>query len=190
MQNTKSFSVLFYVIAFFLLTGFFFAMPEHEIMQFIRDTQRTVKVSHKLRLPAKPVIEKAEPFVYEAGDLDPFSLKSFVLDAQGGLGKDDNMNCSATDCGDGPPEAHDPYFLENFDLDKLQMVGTMNNKKGKQIALIRTPEMDVVRTRAGEYIGRNNGLILNVDSDHIVIQEKQRVPRGWQNRTSTLELFN
>lgn len=190
MRNRQLFSLLFYGVACLFLTGFFFSSPEREAMRFIRDTKRTVKASHKLHLPPKPVIKEAEPFIYEAGDLDPFSLKSFVLETQGGLDQDGNINCATTSCGDGPPEAHDPYVLEGFDLDKLQMVGTMTNNKGKRIALVETPDLDVVRTKAGEYIGRNNGLILSVDPDHIVIQEKQRVPRGWQNRTSTLELFN
>ena len=41
----------------------------------------------------------------------------------------------------------------------------------------------------GEYMGKNNGLIVSIKTDHIVIREKQKVPRGWQNRMAILELF-
>ncbi len=190
MHNRQLFSLLFSGIAYLFLTGFFFGTPERDAMYFIRDTQSYVKASHKLHLPPKPEIKKTQPVVYEAGELDPFSLQSFVLETGPGEDEYNNMKCMTADCGDGAPTPHDPYFLEDYDLDKLQMVGTMADKKGKRIALVQTPDLDVVRTKEGEYIGRNNGLILSVDPDHIVIQEKQRVPQGWQNRTNTLELFN
>jgi len=41
--------------------------------------------------------------------------------------------------------------------------------------------LESVNTVQGEYIGKNNGLIISIKPDHVMVREKYRVPRGWQN---------
>ena len=85
---------------------------------------------------------------------------------------------------------HIPYFLEDYELDELSMVGTVKNAANQNRVLIKTPNAGVMETTIGEFIGRNNGQVISIHPDHIVIREKYKVPRGWQDRTTTLELFN
>lgn len=189
-NHKKPFSFLFCGVTYIFLTGFFWGAPEREAEQFVNETQTHLRATHRVHLPPKPVLKKITPFVYSAGDKDPFALKAFVLEIQTEGEKEKDTFCRSANCGDGAPTAHAPYFLEGFDLDKLYMVGTIRNDKGHRVVLIKTPDSGVVKTKVGEYIGRSNGLILSISPDHIVIQEKQRVPKGWKNRMRTLELFN
>lgn len=187
MKSTKQ-AYLITSLAFFSLTGFIFSNPEAEVAQFIKQTQDTLKKNHKPNLPPLPVLDEKPVFQYGAGQADPFKLQSFVTDtAEVPVA---SQNCDTADCGDPPPVPHAPYFLEGYELTKLRMVGTVKSPKLGLSALIQTPDSGVQETRVGQYIGRNNGLILSISPDHIVVQEKYKVPRGWQNRLATLELFN
>lgn len=175
------------VVSFIGLTGFIFGNPEADVSKFISETQSRLKVSHKVNLPPLPEYHENQPFQYSAGNADPFKLKSFVTDV---ASNPEEQPCNSADCGDGPPVVHTPYFLEGYDLTTLRMVGTMNSPKNQMAVLIATPDSGVQEAHVGEYIGRNNGLILSIQPDHVLIQEKYKVPRGWQNRMASLELFN
>ena len=69
------------------------------------------------------------------------------------------------------------------------MVGTVLKKNQRRAALIQTPDAGVVNVVQGEYMGKNNGLIISIKPDQVVVREKHRIPRGWQNRIAILELF-
>ncbi|SUO97299.1 pilus assembly protein PilP [Suttonella ornithocola] len=185
----KSLYKLLLIPSYLMLSGFLLESPQEEVGQFIRNTQNQMKASHRVDLPPIPNIPTYQPFEYQGGSLDPFKLKPFVTDAAVDL-KPEAQTCESADCGDPPPMPHEPYFLEGFDLDKLRMVGTVVDGKKRQSVLIATPDAGVTEAKVGEYLGKNNGRIMSIYPDHIVIQEKQKVPRGWQNRMTTLELFN
>ena len=157
-----------------LLTGFMNGSPESEVAQFIQETSETVKPSPNLDLGPLPANKEYVPYAYQSENTDPFALKPFVVDAS---------------CGDGAPVPHTKYFLENYDLGQLSMVGTVVNKNQRRAALIQTPDAGIVNTMQGEYMGKNNGLIISIKPDHIMVREKFKVPRGWQNRMAILELF-
>jgi len=179
-------AVLPFAICF--ATGFIGSNPETEATQFIQDTQNTVKPSANLDLGPLPVNQEYHPYVYSAEDADPFALKSFVVDAS--VPADGSTNaCSDDDCGDGAPTPHEKYFLENYELNQLWMVGTVLKKNQRRAALIQTPDAGVVNVVQGEYMGKNNGLIISIKPDQVVVREKHRIPRGWQNRIAILELF-
>lgn len=176
-------------LSFNLLTGFIFSNPEDEVGRFIKKTENEIKQSKQVKLPPMPEIKPYHPFEYQADKADPFKLLYFVLGASKVEDESSNIDCTEGNCGDPPPAPHAPYFLENYEMSALQMIGTLENEKTKQkTVLIQTPDAGVVKTKVGEYIGRNNGLILSIDEDHIVIQEKYKIPRGWQNRTATMDL--
>lgn len=168
-------------------TGFLGANPEAEVSQFISQTKAQAKPSAELDLGPVPDMTPYIPYVYEAQTANPFMLKTFVVDAT--VEPESAEDCANDDCGDGAPVPHVPYFLESYPLEELNFVGTMLGKNNRRIALIQTPDSGVVNAMQGEYMGKNNGLIVSIKTDHIVIREKQKVPRGWQNRMAILELF-
>ncbi|MDO4643300.1 MAG: pilus assembly protein PilP [Cardiobacteriaceae bacterium] len=189
MQNKNTLYKLITLQAIILFsTGFMGNNPESEVTQFVKDIENNSKPNPNLDLGPLPVNQEYHPYVYAADSADPFALKSFVVDAS--IPEDSNKNvCADDDCGDGAPAPHVKYFLENYDLSQLWMVGTILNKNQRRAALIQTPDAGIVNTVQGEYMGKNNGLIISIKPDHVVVQEKHRVPRGWQNRMAILELF-
>lgn len=172
----------------YITAGFIGSNPESEAAQFVQDAQNTIKPSANLDLGSLPVNQEYHPYIYQAADSDPFALKTFVVDTSV---PDDGSNdtCGDDDCGDGAPIPHEKYFLENYDLNQLWMVGTVVKKNQRRAALIQTPDAGVVNVVQGEYMGKNNGLVVSIKPDQVVIREKHRIPRGWQNRIAILELF-
>ncbi len=188
--NTLITRTLSVVIPCFCLTGFLITNPESEVADFIKQTQSSMHPNPNLDLGPLPTIEPYEPYVYQAESNNPFSLKDFVTDSSDFDSEEALARCQEEACGDGPPVAHAPYFLESFDLTQISMVGSILDRSKRRVALIQTPNSGIVHAKKGEYIGKNNGLIISIEEDHIVIREKHRVPLGWQNRMAILELFN
>lgn len=188
-------SKLFAVIAFVGLTGFLFPDAREEVAQYLRDTRTQVAKNHKPDLPPKPQLFPYQPFKYTGENKDPFVLQGFVIDAQ--IQPDDNSveavradeKCNSNECADAAPDFTRPkYFLEEYELDSLNMVGTLRDRNHAMTVLISTPNEGVQKTRIGEFMGKNYGQIVGIHNDHIVIQEKYKVPRGWQNRVVTKKL--
>ena len=168
--------------------GFIGNDPETEATDFMNNTAKTTQPTPNLDLGPLPANKEYKPYIYTADKADPFELKSFVVDAK--IPEDSSQNaCADESCGDGAPRPHAKYFLENYDLSQLWMVGTILNKNQRRAALIQTPDAGVVNTVQGEYIGKNNGLIISIKPDHVMVREKYKVPRGWKNRMAILELF-
>lgn len=87
-----------------------------------------------------------------------------------------------------PDPNRTPEFLENFPLDTLRMVGTME-QRGSLWALIQTPERTIQRISSGNYLGQNNGKVLEVSDAGIKIEEI--VPDGfggWRKRDGSIAL--
>lgn len=87
-----------------------------------------------------------------------------------------------------PDPNRTPEFLENFPLDTLRMVGTME-QRGSLWALIQTPEKTIQRISSGNYLGQNNGKVLEVSDAGIKIEEI--VPDGfggWRKRDGSIAL--
>jgi type IV pilus assembly protein PilP len=78
--------------------------------------------------------------------------------------------------------------LEQFELDSLRMVGTMDNEDA-QWGIIQDPGGVVHRIKVGNYIGRNTGKILNVFEDRIEVREIVRNSQGrWEERQAAIAL--
>jgi len=60
--------------------------------------------------------------------------------------------------------------LENFPLDSLRMVGSME-QEGVRYALIRTPDRTIQTVRAGNYMGQNFGRVTDVTQREIRLVE-------------------
>jgi type IV pilus assembly protein PilP len=78
--------------------------------------------------------------------------------------------------------------LEQFELDSLRMVGTMENEE-YQWGIIQDPDGVVHRIRVGNYLGRNTGKILNVFEDRIEVREIVKNSQGrWEERQAAIAL--
>lgn len=87
-----------------------------------------------------------------------------------------------------PDETRTKEFLEQFSLDSLSMVGTLE-QGGVQWALIQNRDGGVYRVKAGNYVGRNHGRIVEMGENYISVVEI--VPNGvdgWIERPRTIKL--
>lgn len=81
-----------------------------------------------------------------------------------------------------------PEYLESFPLDTLRMVGTMSQET-QNWALIQTPDNTIQRVLSGNYLGQNNGKIIEVSNDGVELVEI--IPDGfggWRERESSIAL--
>ena len=81
-----------------------------------------------------------------------------------------------------------PEYLESFPLDTLRMVGTMT-QNAQNWALIKTPDNTIQRVLTGNYLGQNNGKIVDVNTDGVELVEI--IPDGfggWRERESSIAL--
>lgn len=78
--------------------------------------------------------------------------------------------------------------LEQYELDSLRMVGTMDNGDNNW-GIIQDPGGAVHRIRVGNYMGRNTGKVLNVYEDRIELREIVRNSQGrWEERQAAIAL--
>ena len=66
-------------------------------------------------------------------------------------------------------------FLEQFSLDTLKMVGTLN-MGGRRSALVQVKDGRVHRVEVGNYIGQSDGKVTDIDGNKVTIMEV--VPDG------------
>jgi type IV pilus assembly protein PilP len=79
--------------------------------------------------------------------------------------------------------------LEQYGIDSLAMVGTLERPGGSLFALVRDPDQGLHRVRPGNYIGRNFGKITSVTPSKIdVIEIVSDGQDGWIERPRTLVL--
>ena len=130
-----------------------------------------------------PTIDTPEPFVYEAHDLrDPFRGQVDVPPETAGT--TENLG------GEGPKP--DPYrrreALEDFELDSLDMVGTIFVDE-QLYGLVVDPDGLLYRVQEGNYMGRNHGRITAVYEDRIELVELYSGGTGrWREQTARLRL--
>jgi len=85
---------------------------------------------------------------------------------------------------DRPKEA-----LEEFPLENLKMVGYLYMKKVGW-AVIRAPDSKLYRVKAGNHMGTNFGLIVEVTDIDVKVKELVQDSAGdWTERMSTLQLI-
>ncbi|AKH37418.1 MULTISPECIES: pilus assembly protein PilP [Nitrosomonas] len=122
-----------------------------------------------------PQIRPFAQFNYEAFNVsDPFNAQKNIPSS-----KHDTLQ---------PDLKRRKEALENFPLENLTMVGTL--QRNKQIfALVRTPDNTVHRVKAGNYLGQNFGLITDISETEIKLKEiVQDGVHVWIERLSTLVL--
>jgi type IV pilus assembly protein PilP len=141
---------------------------------------------HQIELESQREIEQLQPekpytpVAYRASEQrEPFVLPKVALVAKQPRVK---RNC-------WQPSARDKNGrLERFPLSDLRLRGVMGRNKDIS-GLIQTPQGTVVKVKPGEYIGLNNGRVVRVASNFLLI--KETLPDGlgcWQQRSVKLAL--
>jgi type IV pilus assembly protein PilP len=78
--------------------------------------------------------------------------------------------------------------LEQYELDSLRMVGTMENQD-EQWGIVLDPGGVVHRVRVGNYLGKNIGKIVNIFEDKIELREIVQNSQGrWEERQAAMAL--
>lgn len=86
-----------------------------------------------------------------------------------------------------PDESRVKQFLEGFNIETFEMVGTLRNDK--QLFALVSGAGGVHRVKVGDYLGRNDGRIIAIDESKIDVMEI--VPDGeggWLERPRSLTL--
>ncbi|MBV7434658.1 pilus assembly protein PilP [Cardiobacteriaceae bacterium TAE3-ERU3] len=193
MNKCQPQSFMVVMCIFTLSTGFtdFFVKENvyEKTQNVISDIQKTTLPSVEITGFESKELSEYKPYHFVSDDSDPFSVKAFVEEVGRIQSAENSDSCEGDECGDGPPAPHAPFFLENYSLDQLAMTGTLSSPTKGKIALIMTPDSGIVNAAVGEYIGRQNGLIIAINREVMIIQEKYRTAQGWQNRNASLPLI-
>lgn len=145
-----------------------------DLQQFMND----VKARPKGAIEPLPKFQPYEAFTYNAAALrSPFQPPIKIDLVQREKGSKEIK----------PDESRVKQFLEGFNIETFEMVGTLKNETGAY-ALVKGAG-GVHRVRAGDYLGRNHGKIMMIDDSKIEVMEI--VPDGeggWLERPRTLPL--
>ena len=150
----------------------------------MRDLEDFVETEKSREPPGIDPIPEVKPYqIYKytaSNERDPFDTSIFQAKIVEKIRKP-NSTVS-------PDPNRTPEFLENFPLDTLRMVGTME-QRGSLWALIQTPEKTIQRISTGNYLGQNNGKVIEVSDAGLKIEEI--VPDGfggWRKRDGSIAL--
>lgn len=139
-----------------------------DLHQYVKE----VKAKQKSRIEPLPEIMEYPVYAYDESRLrDPF-----IPPAPKRMVGDPNLR----------PDHHSPDVLEQFPLDTLKMVGSLE-QNGQRWALIKAQDGTLYRTKSGRYMGQDNGKIINITETKIVLQEI--VPDGlggWVKREAEI----
>lgn len=162
-------------IACVVLSGLLLAGCQQDEFADLRAFMAQAGQGGQQALEPLPAMKPQDTFSYEPDGLpDPFQPRS-MKPAKGGGGMQPDMNRAK-----GP--------LEQFPLDALRMVGTIN-KDNRLYALVRTPENTLYRVKAGDYMGMNYGLVVAVNDTSIEIRETLQDGAGdWTESSATVAL--
>lgn len=126
-------------------------------MSDLREYIEEVKARPGGRIEPLPQIKPYESFVYRADELrSPFSP--------------DRPASVAATSGPRPIANRNKEFLEQFPLDTLSMVGTLE-REGKVYGLLQTNDGLVHRVLPGNYVGQNDGRIVGISDASIEVEE-------------------
>lgn len=127
-----------------------------------------------------PEMKPVETFVYEPGERrNPFQSDAKTATAAAPL---------PTDSGPTPDPNRAREELENYPLDSLNMVGTLEQHSTRW-ALVRTREGVVHRVTIGNYLGQNHGQIIAINQDSLQLTEiVSDAPGQWRERPATVAL--
>jgi type IV pilus assembly protein PilP len=149
---------------------------DDDLEQFFAQTDGELHRAVETLEPVKAFV----PLMYTSShERDPFQLPRVATTA---AQSDVNKSCWQ------PPSRKGRGKLERYPLDQLKLKGVMGSA-GEFSALVQTSDNVVLSVSRGQYIGLNNGRILNVTPRYLLIDET--LPDGlgcWLRRSVKLVL--
>ena len=132
-------------------------------------------------IPPLPQIKHVETFVYnDAGRRNPFSPSA--------IGGEEIAGDAQPGDGLRPDPLRRKEELEQFPLDTLRMVGTLN-QNDHTWALVKSQDGVIHRVQPGNYMGLNHGQITHISEEKIEMTEIVSSGDGaYQERQATLSL--
>lgn len=132
------------------------------------------------RITPLPEIKPIETFIYTASTKrNPFAFS---------VGEEPEKEIDLPDSGIRPDTLRRKEELEDFPLDSLRMVGTLE-QHGNTWGLVRSQEGTIYRIQPDNYMGQNHGRITRILEDQIELIEI--VPdgqMGYMERPASLSL--
>ncbi len=145
----------------------------------LREFAKSAHADKKPRIEPLPEVKPQEVFVYKPDALpDPFAAQN-IKPARAKLGGGGEFR---------PDLNRRKQPLEEFPLDALKMVGTL--ARGKQTwAVIQAPDGTVHRTKVGDHLGQNFGMVTRVVDEKVdLIELVQGASGDWAEREANLAL--
>lgn len=140
------------------------------------------------RIEPLPEIKPYEAYDYksaEAGARNPF--QPFYATREATVG--DVAESGLTEELEQEIKHRNREELEQFELDSLRMVGTIENEDANW-GIIQDPDGVVHRVKVGNYMGRNIGKIVNIFEDKIELREIVQNNQGrWEERPAAIALI-
>ncbi|HHH39640.1 MAG TPA: pilus assembly protein PilP [Sedimenticola sp.] len=166
-------------VLFALLPALLLAGCADRDMRDLKQYVKEVKARKQGRIEPLPEIRQIETFVYQPADRrSPF--------AKADQGEEEVIQASGT--GIAPDPNRRKEELENYALDSMRMVGTLE-QADTMWALIRTRDKTIYRVKAGNYIGKNHGQITQVTETKVELTEIVPDGRGgYRERQASLAL--
>lgn len=152
-----------------------------EDMSDLRGYVAEVKQRPGGRIEPLPEIEPYATYTFPERPMrDPFAPLAFGAPAE--------VPAAAQNTGPRPDPTRPREALEDFQLDSLNYVGTLE-QSGETWALIRAPGGTIHRVQEGNYLGQNHGRITDIGPREIEV--KELVPTGqggWLEREALIAL--
>jgi type IV pilus assembly protein PilP len=152
--------------------------PNADLEEYVK----TTKAQQKSSIEPLPEFKPYESFTYAAMDLrDPFTAPTFSTTRA-------VSNNVASNNGIKPDFDRPSEPLEEFPLDSLRMVGTLE-QSANQWALINDTDGTIHRVQPGNYAGQNHGKITRITDFEVELTEI--IPDGiggWIERQSSIAI--
>jgi type IV pilus assembly protein PilP len=119
-----------------------------------------------------------ESFAYPGDSLrDPFEPLAFGSPKQ-----------AFVDTGVNPDRSRPRELLEEFPLDSLRMMGTLQ-QQGNLWALVKDPSGTIHRVQTGNHLGQNFGRVVGIDEHSVKLVEIiSNSAGGWIQRDAALAI--
>jgi len=132
-------------------------------------------VNDELRVYVEQVKARPGGRIEPLPQIRPYESFAYAADIARSPFLPDRPNSPSSIAGPKPLKDRNKEYLEQFPLDTLAMVGTLQNQ-GMTFGLVQTQDGMVHRVTSGNYVGQNDGRIVGINPAEIAIEEL--VPDG------------
>lgn len=127
----------------------------------VNQEMANIRNQQPLPIEPAPVFNPVPSFNYSAQQLrSPFLPNSLANELKIMSGKRVYPNFS-----------RQPQPLESYPLESLTLKGSMNGSVGQTVGLIKTPDGEIERVQLGNYMGMNQGRIIEITPTRIDLLE-------------------